>query len=217
MWLVVGLGNPGDEYAATRHNAGFMLVDRLARAWGVELRGRLFKSRTALVRRAGEEVLLVQPKTFMNRSGTAVGAALAGKEAGPERLVRSLYSTIVCNFSRAASELSICNSVAHPIASPQRSFAELSRPAKFALVTQRRLIAQRKEETLSSRTSGKSTISHCHNDRACELRWRLYCSLCGSSLPTGSGSSSRRRVARGTTTESKQWVPRTRKSCDERS
>lgn len=87
MWLVVGLGNPGDEYAATRHNAGFMLVDRLARAWGAELRGRLFKSRTALVRRAGDEVLLVQPKTFMNRSGTAVRAALAGKEVGPERLI----------------------------------------------------------------------------------------------------------------------------------
>ncbi|MGZ5423416.1 MAG: aminoacyl-tRNA hydrolase [Candidatus Aminicenantales bacterium] len=87
MWLVVGLGNPGDEYAATRHNAGFMLVDRLAREWGAELRGRLFKSRTALVRRAGDEVLLVQPKTFMNRSGTAVRAALAGKEVGPERLI----------------------------------------------------------------------------------------------------------------------------------
>ncbi len=74
MWLVVGLGNPGDEYAATRHNAGFMLVDRLARSWDVELRGRLFKSRTALARRAGDEVLLVQPKTFMNRSGNAVRA-----------------------------------------------------------------------------------------------------------------------------------------------
>jgi len=87
LWLVVGLGNPGDEYAATRHNAGFMLVERIARAWGVELRGRLFKSRTALARRAGEEVLLVLPKTFMNRSGTAVRAALAGKEVPPERLV----------------------------------------------------------------------------------------------------------------------------------
>jgi len=87
LWLVVGLGNPGDEYAATRHNAGFMLVERAARAWGVELRGRLFKSRTALARRGGEEVLLVEPKTFMNRSGSAVRAALDGKGAGPERLI----------------------------------------------------------------------------------------------------------------------------------
>ncbi len=87
MWLVVGLGNPGDEYAATRHNAGFMVVDRLARAWGVELRGRLFKSRTALARRAGEDVLLAEPKTYMNLSGTAVRAALEGKGIGPDRLV----------------------------------------------------------------------------------------------------------------------------------
>jgi peptidyl-tRNA hydrolase, PTH1 family len=87
LWLVVGLGNPGDEYAATRHNAGVMLVERVARAWGVEPRGRLFKSRTALARRGGEDVLLVLPKTFMNRSGTAVKAALEGKEAGPGRLI----------------------------------------------------------------------------------------------------------------------------------
>ncbi len=87
MWLVVGLGNPGDEYDGTRHNAGFLLVDRLALAWDVELRGRLFKSRTATARRGGEDVLLIEPKTFMNRSGTAVRAALAGKEIGPERLI----------------------------------------------------------------------------------------------------------------------------------
>jgi PTH1 family peptidyl-tRNA hydrolase len=87
LWLVVGLGNPGDEYAATRHNAGVMLVERVARAWGVEPRGRLFKSRTALARRGGEDVLLVLPKTFMNRSGTAVKAALEGKEAGSGRLI----------------------------------------------------------------------------------------------------------------------------------
>jgi len=87
LWLVVGLGNPGDEYAGTRHNAGFMLVERLAGDWGVELRGRLFKARTALARRGAEEVLLVQPKTFMNRSGTAVRAAMAGKGVLAERLV----------------------------------------------------------------------------------------------------------------------------------
>jgi PTH1 family peptidyl-tRNA hydrolase len=87
LWLVVGLGNPGDEYAGTRHNAGFMLVERVAAAWAVELRGRLFKSRTALARRGAEEVLLVQPKTFMNRSGAAVRAAMAGKNVPAERLV----------------------------------------------------------------------------------------------------------------------------------
>jgi len=87
LWLVAGLGNPGDEYAATRHNAGFMLVERAARAWGVELRGRLFKSRTGLARFGGEEVFCVLPKTFMNRSGAAVRAALDGKGVGPDRLI----------------------------------------------------------------------------------------------------------------------------------
>jgi peptidyl-tRNA hydrolase, PTH1 family len=87
LWLVVGLGNPGDEYAATRHNAGVMLVERLAGSWGIELRGRLFKSRTGLARRGGEEVFLALPKTFMNRSGTAVRAAMAGKGIGPDRLI----------------------------------------------------------------------------------------------------------------------------------
>jgi peptidyl-tRNA hydrolase, PTH1 family len=87
LWLVVGLGNPGDEYEATRHNAGAMLVERLAGTWGVELRGRLFKSRTALARPGGEEVLLAAPKTYMNRSGVAVREALAGKGVGADRLV----------------------------------------------------------------------------------------------------------------------------------
>jgi PTH1 family peptidyl-tRNA hydrolase len=87
LWLVVGLGNPGDEYEATRHNAGFMLVERLAGAWGAELRGRLFKARTARARRGGEEVLLIAPKTYMNRSGVAVREALAGKEVAADRLV----------------------------------------------------------------------------------------------------------------------------------
>jgi PTH1 family peptidyl-tRNA hydrolase len=87
VWLVVGLGNPGDEYEGTRHNAGFMLVERLAEAWGVELRGRLFKARTALARRGGEEALLVAPKTFMNRSGVAVREAMAGKDVPAERLI----------------------------------------------------------------------------------------------------------------------------------
>ena len=87
MWLVVGLGNPGDEYVATRHNAGFMLVERMALAWGVKLRGRLFRAKTGVVRRSGEDVLLALPKTFMNRSGLAVRAILAGKGIPPERLV----------------------------------------------------------------------------------------------------------------------------------
>lgn len=87
MWLVVGLGNPGDEYAFTRHNAGFMLVRRLAVAWGVTLRGRAFKARTAVARQGEDGVLLAQPQTFMNRSGLAVREIMAGRDVPPERLV----------------------------------------------------------------------------------------------------------------------------------
>jgi PTH1 family peptidyl-tRNA hydrolase len=87
LWLVVGLGNPGDEYADTRHNSGFMLVQRVARAWGVTLRGRAFKSRTVSVARGGDTVVLALPQTYMNLSGQAVREIMAGREIPPERLV----------------------------------------------------------------------------------------------------------------------------------
>ncbi len=87
MWAVVGLGNPGEEYAATRHNAGFLLVRRVARARGVELRGRAFKARTAVVRSGDDEVLLALPQTFMNRSGVSVREIVAKNALPPERLV----------------------------------------------------------------------------------------------------------------------------------
>ncbi|HEX2694110.1 MAG TPA: aminoacyl-tRNA hydrolase, partial [Acidobacteriota bacterium] len=47
MWAVVGLGNPGKEYAETRHNAGSRFVKSVAREWGLELRGKRFRARTA--------------------------------------------------------------------------------------------------------------------------------------------------------------------------
>ncbi len=75
LHLIAGLGNPGPEYAATRHNIGFVLVERLAAdwkaAWKVE---RKFRARLARVKRGGERVILCQPQTFMNESGVAVGA-----------------------------------------------------------------------------------------------------------------------------------------------
>lgn len=75
LHLIVGLGNPGADYAQTRHNAGFLLVERLAEQWRAnwELE-RKFQSRIAKAEREGRRVLLVQPQTFMNLSGEAVGA-----------------------------------------------------------------------------------------------------------------------------------------------
>ena len=77
MWLVAGLGNPGKKYEGTRHNAGFDVVDALARRAGVPLRSRWrFPASTAEIRDGDERLLLVKPRTFMNRSGQAVGPVL---------------------------------------------------------------------------------------------------------------------------------------------
>lgn len=88
MKLIVGLGNPGEEYEATRHNLGFMLVDRLfERADGRRFRSEL-SARTAEVTLAGRRVLLVKPQTFMNLSGDAVRPLLERYgEADPANLI----------------------------------------------------------------------------------------------------------------------------------
>lgn len=77
MKLVVGLGNPGHEYLKTRHNAGFMVVDRLAErhAGGAIARSR-FHAACVEARIAGEKCLLMKPTTYMNRSGQCVGEAV---------------------------------------------------------------------------------------------------------------------------------------------
>jgi len=87
LWLVVGLGNPGEPYVQTRHNAGFMLVERLARAWDAAFREKRGQVRVAEARCGGEPVLLVQPLTYMNLSGHAVRALVAARRAAPERLL----------------------------------------------------------------------------------------------------------------------------------
>jgi len=70
--LIVGLGNPGAEYAATRHNAGFWLVDQLAHGT-LKLESR-FQSLVGKTRIGGHDIWLLEPQTFMNRSGQSVGA-----------------------------------------------------------------------------------------------------------------------------------------------
>ncbi|MDZ7621862.1 MAG: aminoacyl-tRNA hydrolase [Candidatus Competibacteraceae bacterium] len=87
--LVVGLGNPGPQYAQTRHNAGFWLVDELARQHGVQFRpdGKAH-GESCRVALAGQELWLLKPLTFMNRSGLAVAAlARFHRIAPPEILV----------------------------------------------------------------------------------------------------------------------------------
>jgi len=75
MKLIVGLGNPGAQYERTRHNAGFWLVDRLARTAGATLHSEArYHGLAARVTIAGEQCWLLEPQTFMNLSGRAVAA-----------------------------------------------------------------------------------------------------------------------------------------------
>jgi len=75
MHLIVGLGNPGADYAKTRHNAGFLLVEKLAQRWESNWTNeRKFAARIAKAGRNGATVLLAEPQTFMNLSGESVGA-----------------------------------------------------------------------------------------------------------------------------------------------
>ncbi len=75
MKIIAGLGNPGDRYESTRHNAGFWVVDELAKRWSLDCSQKKFQALTAQGIIAGEKVLLIKPQTFMNRSGQAVAAA----------------------------------------------------------------------------------------------------------------------------------------------
>ena len=72
MWIVVGLGNPGKQYSATRHNIGFMLIQRLADKLNVRLKKRKYSAKAAQVELEHNPVLLVKPWTYMNKSGLAV-------------------------------------------------------------------------------------------------------------------------------------------------
>mgnify|MGYP006168516337 CR=1 FL=1 len=86
--LLVGLGNPGPEYAATRHNAGAMLVEQLARQHGVSLSPESkFFGLTARLQLGGQDLRLLVPATFMNRSGQAVLAMASFYRIGLDELL----------------------------------------------------------------------------------------------------------------------------------
>lgn len=73
MKMIVGLGNPGRKYENTKHNVGFMTVDRLAASHGAVFKSNPFQAEVADFFVNGEKILLVKPQTFMNESGRAVG------------------------------------------------------------------------------------------------------------------------------------------------
>lgn len=86
-WLIVGLGNPGDQYDGTRHNAGFLAVDALARQGRFSVNRVKFKALTAQAEVGGQGALVMKPTTYMNLSGEAVGEAARFYKLPPERVL----------------------------------------------------------------------------------------------------------------------------------
>lgn len=88
LHLIVGLGNPGAEYARTRHNAGFKLAELLARRWGADwAMAKKLSAFVARARRSGRPVALCRPQTFMNASGESVRTAVDYYGVPLERLL----------------------------------------------------------------------------------------------------------------------------------
>ena len=86
-WLIVGLGNPGPEYAKTRHNLGFMLVDMLAAQLQTQIRRDECRSLIGRALIGNQTVEMAKPQTFMNLSGEAVSCLLAKENRSVEKLI----------------------------------------------------------------------------------------------------------------------------------
>jgi len=87
QWVVAGLGNPGEDYSRSRHNAGFMTIDRIAKAKGVEMGRRRFKGVTAETTLAEKPALLVKPQTFYNLSGECISDLLNYFKIASQQLI----------------------------------------------------------------------------------------------------------------------------------
>lgn len=87
QWVVAGLGNPGEQYSRARHNAGFMTIDRIAKAKDAASSRRRFKGVTAEVGLAGKPAILVKPQTFYNLSGECISALLGYFKIDPAHLI----------------------------------------------------------------------------------------------------------------------------------
>jgi len=87
MFLVAGLGNPGEEYALTPHNMGFLTVGRLAERHGIRIGRKDSRALVGLGEIDGQPVMLAQPQTFMNLSGTSVAPLMEKHSIDPGRLV----------------------------------------------------------------------------------------------------------------------------------
>jgi PTH1 family peptidyl-tRNA hydrolase len=86
-WVIVGLGNPGEKYAGSRHNLGFMCVNQLARTYGITFDQKRRQARSGTGSIEGVRVVLSRPQTYMNLSGSAVAGLLDYYRVSPENLI----------------------------------------------------------------------------------------------------------------------------------
>ena len=98
MWVIVGLGNPGEEYAQTRHNIGFQCVNELARRHGLSFDKKIAKARVAEGQIAGQRVALAKPFTYMNVIGQAVVGLCQWYKVAPERDLLVIYDDLDLPF-----------------------------------------------------------------------------------------------------------------------
>ena len=87
MFLVAGLGNPGEEYVRTPHNLGFLTIDRLGERHGIRVTRKDSKALVGLGEIDGHEVMLAKPQTYMNLSGTSLGPLMEKHSVPTDRLV----------------------------------------------------------------------------------------------------------------------------------
>ncbi len=94
LFVIAGLGNPGDKYQATRHNAGYLAVDRLMDEYGIRLTSRKFDGLCGRGSIGGRKVLLVKPLTFMNESGRCIRKVVDYYKLDPARDLVILYDDV---------------------------------------------------------------------------------------------------------------------------
>ncbi len=98
-YLIAGLGNPGEQYAFTRHNAGFLALDEIAARAGIRVKSLKFKSLYGTGQIAGKKVVLIKPQTFMNASGEALRDAAQFYKIPMEKVI-VLYDDISLDVGR---------------------------------------------------------------------------------------------------------------------
>lgn len=99
MYLIAGLGNPGNQYKYTRHNIGFVAIDFLSVKYNISVRKIKYKSLIGEGSIKGEKVILMKPSTFMNLSGEAIGECARFYKIPPERII-IIYDDVALDTGR---------------------------------------------------------------------------------------------------------------------